>query len=44
MSWRYLFAPDIFYKLFETEFFPKWLDVLHIWLTHNPNYVEIRQW
>ncbi|RIA90210.1 GC-rich sequence DNA-binding factor-like protein [Glomus cerebriforme] len=44
MIWRDLFPPKVFNQLFEDTFFLKWLDVLYIWLTHNPNYGEIRQW
>lgn len=44
MRWRDLFTPKVFNQLFEDTFFIKWLDTLYIWLTHNPNYDEIRQW
>ncbi|EXX77932.1 TFP11-domain-containing protein [Rhizophagus irregularis] len=44
MIWRDLFTPKVFNQLFEDTFFIKWLDTLYIWLTHNPNYDEIRQW
>ncbi|GES77671.1 TFP11-domain-containing protein [Rhizophagus clarus] len=44
MIWRDLFTPKVFNQLFEDTFFIKWLDALYIWLTHNPNYDEIRQW
>ena len=44
MIWKDLFTLKVFNQLFEDTFFPKWLDVLYIWLTHNPNYDEIRQW
>ncbi|CAG8559836.1 7543_t:CDS:10 [Paraglomus brasilianum] len=42
--WRFLFPPEVLGQVFVTEFFPKWLDVLYIWLTHSPNYEEIDQW
>ncbi|KAF7317000.1 G-patch domain-containing protein [Mycena chlorophos] len=32
LLWVDLIRPSIFSQLLETEFFPKWLDVLHIWL------------
>ncbi|CAG8583192.1 422_t:CDS:10 [Cetraspora pellucida] len=44
MTWRHMFTPEIFGRLFETAFFPKWLDVLYTLLTHNPDYDEIREW
>ncbi|KAL8761140.1 MAG: hypothetical protein Q9184_002715 [Pyrenodesmia sp. 2 TL-2023] len=31
-------------SLLESEFFPKWHQVLYLWLTSSPNYDEIRQW
>ncbi|KAL8845768.1 MAG: hypothetical protein Q9221_009091 [Calogaya cf. arnoldii] len=30
--------------LLTAEFFPKWHQILYVWLTNNPNYEEIRQW
>ncbi|KAL8803867.1 MAG: hypothetical protein Q9182_002923 [Xanthomendoza sp. 2 TL-2023] len=30
--------------LLAAEFFPKWHHTLYLWLTHNPNYNEIREW
>jgi len=42
--WRFLFPPEVLGQAFATGFFPKWLDVLYIWLTHLPNYEEIDQW
>jgi tuftelin-interacting protein 11 len=45
LAWSTLLRPSIFSPLLETEFFPKWLDVLHIWLTQpRPSYEEISQW
>ncbi|CAG8488156.1 14243_t:CDS:10 [Gigaspora rosea] len=44
MSWRHMFTSEIFGRLFETAFFPKWLDVLYTLLTHNPDYDEIKEW
>ncbi|CAG8568173.1 3968_t:CDS:10 [Acaulospora colombiana] len=44
MKWQHMFASNVFNKLFESEFFPKWLDVLYTWLKNNPKYDEIRQW
>lgn len=40
-----LLRPTIIGKLMEVEFFPKWLDVLHIWLTQPmANFEEVAQW
>ncbi|EMD39286.1 hypothetical protein CERSUDRAFT_112934 [Gelatoporia subvermispora B] len=45
MSWEHLLRPSILSQLLETEFFPKWLDVLHIWLIQpNPSFEEVAQW
>ncbi|CAG8474767.1 11481_t:CDS:2 [Ambispora gerdemannii] len=44
MEWYGLFSAEDFGQLFATEFFPKWLDILHVWLTHNPNYDEVNKW
>lgn len=40
-----LLRPTIMGKLLDAEFFPKWLDVLHIWLTQpTANFEEVAQW
>ncbi|CAG8655416.1 10587_t:CDS:10 [Acaulospora morrowiae] len=44
MKWQHMFTLNVFSKLFESEFFPKWLDALYTWLTNRPKYDEIRQW
>jgi tuftelin-interacting protein 11 len=31
-------------KLLEQEFFPKWLEVLSLWLQGKPNYDEVTEW
>lgn len=44
-EWTDIIRFSISSQLFETEFFPKWLDVLHIWLIQpNPSFDEITQW
>lgn len=45
MPWHSLIRPSNFTRLFELEFFPKWLDVLYLWLVH-PGYngEEVAQW
>ena len=45
MSWEQLLRPSILSQILETEFFPKWLDVLHIWLIQpNPSFEEVSRW
>lgn len=45
LLWESLIRPSIFSQILETEFFPKWLDVLHIWLIQpNPSFEEVAQW
>ncbi|ODQ53497.1 TFP11-domain-containing protein [Saitoella complicata NRRL Y-17804] len=42
--WLPFFRPSTFGQLFEAEFFPKWLNILYLWLTDEPNYTEVSQW
>nr|GAT60945.1 predicted protein [Mycena chlorophos] len=45
LLWVDLIRPSIFSQLLETEFFPKWLDVLHIWLIQpKVSFEEVAQW
>ncbi|KAI0832099.1 TFP11-domain-containing protein [Trametes gibbosa] len=45
MLWEQLLRPAILSQILETEFFPKWLDVLHIWLIQpNPSFEEVSRW
>ncbi|KZT67357.1 TFP11-domain-containing protein [Daedalea quercina L-15889] len=45
MLWENLLSPTVMSRLLETEFFPKWLDVLHIWLVQpSPSFEEVAQW
>lgn len=40
-----ILRPTIVGKLLEAEFFPKWMDVLHLWLTQpKANFEEVAQW
>lgn len=45
IPWHALIRPSNFTRLFELEFFPKWLNVLYLWLVH-PGYngEEVAQW
>lgn len=45
LSWSDTIRPSIFSQILETEFFPKWLDVLHIWLIQpQVSFEEVAQW
>ncbi|KAL8796231.1 MAG: hypothetical protein Q9195_001346 [Heterodermia aff. obscurata] len=39
-----LLSPETTAHLLAAEFFPKWHQTLHLWLTSEPNYEEIAQW
>jgi len=43
-QWTPLLPSQTTAQLLVTEFFPKWHQTLHLWLTSSPNYDEIRQW
>ena len=44
LAWNSFFKPSTMGQLLIAEFFPKWLNVLHLWLTSEPNYEEVAQW
>ena len=45
LLWERLLRPSILSQLLETEFFPKWLDVLHLWLVSpNVRLDEVAKW
>jgi tuftelin-interacting protein 11 len=44
MRWADLIPMPRMVHLMETEFFPKWQQVLYTWLSSNPNYEEIMRW
>ncbi|KAI9700107.1 MAG: hypothetical protein M1836_002641 [Candelina mexicana] len=44
LAWAEFFKPSTASALLVAEFFPKWHNILHIWLTSSPNYEEISQW
>jgi tuftelin-interacting protein 11 len=45
LAWVPLLRSSILGPLLVAEFFPKWLDVLHIWLVQpRPNFDEVAQW
>ncbi len=44
MQWGNLLNAKVFIHLWVEYFFPKWLSILHLWLTQSPNYNEITEW
>lgn len=44
LKWQGYFKPTTLGLLLVAEFFPKWLAILHLWLTSDPNYEEVGQW
>ncbi|KAF1344028.1 GC-rich sequence DNA-binding factor-like protein-domain-containing protein [Delphinella strobiligena] len=45
LEWKDYFTPAIMSRLLVAEFFPKWLAVLHLWLSsESANFEEIGQW
>lgn len=45
MTWQEVLKPEIMARLLVAEFFPKWLSVLHIWLSSpEANFEEVGQW
>lgn len=44
LKWKDFFKPNVFGLLLVAEFFPKWHNILYIWLTNDPNYEEVGEW
>ncbi|KAH8155580.1 uncharacterized protein LAJ45_00590 [Morchella importuna] len=45
LGWLPFFRVSTFAQLLEAEFFPKWLNILHQWLTSPaPNFTEVQEW
>ncbi|KAI9880547.1 MAG: hypothetical protein M1830_002246 [Pleopsidium flavum] len=44
LRWKDFFKPSTMGQLLVAEFFPKWHNILYVWLTSEPNYEEIWQW
>lgn len=43
--WVTIVEPSIYSQLLELEFFPKWLNTLHMWLTQpKADFDEVAQW
>ncbi|XP_063992743.1 tuftelin-interacting protein 11 [Diachasmimorpha longicaudata] len=43
-EWATLLPPHTMVGLLDKFFFPKWLQVLALWLNHSPNYDQITHW
>ncbi|KAJ5570091.1 uncharacterized protein N7459_009521 [Penicillium hispanicum] len=44
LRWREFFRPNVMALLLISDFFPKWHEILYIWLTNDPNYEEVGAW
>ncbi|KAG6891177.1 hypothetical protein C0995_008429 [Termitomyces sp. Mi166 len=45
LQWADIIRPSIFSQVLETEFFQKWLDILHVWLIQpRVSFDEVAQW
>ncbi|KAJ4473582.1 GC-rich sequence DNA-binding factor-like protein-domain-containing protein [Lentinula aciculospora] len=45
LQWAGILRPSILSQLFEKEFFPKWIEVLHLWLIQpKVSFEEVAQW
>ena len=45
LQWSDLLRDSVVSRILEKEFFPKWLDILHMWLTQpSVNLGEVAQW
>lgn len=42
--WKDFFQPNVMGLLLVSDFFPKWHEILYIWLTNEPNYEEVGAW
>lgn len=44
MEWNELVRPPLMADLLDQHFFPKWLQVLTVWLNTCPNYDQVMAW
>lgn len=44
LRWRDFFQANVMGLLLVSDFFPKWHEILYIWLTNDPNYEEVGAW
>ncbi|KAF9888017.1 hypothetical protein FE257_009407 [Aspergillus nanangensis] len=44
LKWKDFFRSNVIGLLLVAEFFPKWHNILYVWLTNDPNYEEVAEW
>lgn len=44
MDWVEVMNPQIMADLLDKSFFPRWLQVLTLWLNMSPNYDQVTEW
>ncbi|KAJ5666029.1 uncharacterized protein N7477_008477 [Penicillium maclennaniae] len=44
LRWKDYFQPMVMGELLVSGFFPKWHEILYIWLTNDPNLEEVATW
>ena len=44
LRWKDYFQPKVMGLLLVAEFFPKWHEILYLWLTNGPDYSEVDAW
>jgi tuftelin-interacting protein 11 len=44
LRWKNFFKPNVMGMLLVADFFPKWHEILYIWLTNDPNHEEVGEW
>ncbi|OQE24276.1 hypothetical protein PENSTE_c007G01894 [Penicillium steckii] len=44
LRWKGYFKPNVMGMLLVSDFFPKWHEILYIWLTNDPNHEEVGEW
>ncbi|RKP25249.1 GC-rich sequence DNA-binding factor-like protein-domain-containing protein [Syncephalis pseudoplumigaleata] len=44
LAWQPMLSTTTIAQLLEQEFFPKWLELLSLWLQGKPNYDEVTEW
>ncbi|CRG84797.1 hypothetical protein PISL3812_01992 [Talaromyces islandicus] len=44
LKWKDYYKSKVFGLLLVSEFFPKWHNILYVWLTNEPNFEEVGEW